>query len=84
MFHGRNTGKKARALTIIRQAFEIVHLLTGENPLAVLVAYTINSTFIEQCKSEVPEKISPNSEMEDKSNNRPSMSPHLGESMMYD
>ncbi|CAD8152574.1 unnamed protein product (macronuclear) [Paramecium tetraurelia] len=36
MFHGRNTGKKVKAVAIIRHAFEIVHLLTGKNPLAVL------------------------------------------------
>jgi small subunit ribosomal protein S5e len=36
MFHGRNTGKKLKAITIIKHAFEIVHLLTGKNPLAVL------------------------------------------------
>lgn len=37
MFHGRNTGKKCHALTIIKHAFEIIHLLTGKNPLEVLV-----------------------------------------------
>ena len=35
MFHGRNTGKKAKALTIIKKAFEIIHLLTGKNPISV-------------------------------------------------
>jgi small subunit ribosomal protein S5e len=37
MFHGRNTGKKNLAIRIVRHTFEIVHLLTGENPLQVLV-----------------------------------------------
>ena len=32
-FHGRNTGKKAKAIRIVRHAFEIIHLLTGKNPL---------------------------------------------------
>ena len=36
MFHGRNTGKKSKVITIIRSAFEIIHLLTGENPIHVL------------------------------------------------
>lgn len=37
MFHGRNTGKKLMAIRIVRQAFEIIHLQTGENPIQVLV-----------------------------------------------
>lgn len=37
-FHGRNTGKKVKAIRIVRHAFEIIHLLTGRNPLEVLVA----------------------------------------------
>ncbi len=37
MFHGRNTGKKLMAVRIVRQAFEIIHLQTGENPIQVLV-----------------------------------------------
>ena len=36
-FHGRNTGKKAKAIRIVRHAFEIIHLLTGRNPLEVFV-----------------------------------------------
>ena len=30
MMHGRNNGKKMLSLRIVRQAFEIIHLLTGE------------------------------------------------------
>lgn len=37
MFHGRNTGKKLLAMRVVRQAFEIIHLQTGENPLQVVV-----------------------------------------------
>ena len=37
MMHGRNTGKKMMAIKIVKQALEIVHLMTGENPLQVLV-----------------------------------------------
>ena len=36
-FSGRNTGKKVKAIRIIRHAFEIIHLLTGRNPLEVFV-----------------------------------------------
>lgn len=36
-FHGRNTGKKVKAIRIVRHAFEIIHLLTGRNPLEVFV-----------------------------------------------
>lgn len=36
-FAGRNTGKKVKAIRIIRHTFEIVHLLTGKNPLEVFV-----------------------------------------------
>ncbi|KAK4877617.1 hypothetical protein RN001_010123 [Aquatica leii] len=43
MMHGRNNGKKLMAVRIVRHAFEIIHLLTGENPLQVLVTAIINS-----------------------------------------
>ncbi|MEM0453565.1 MAG: 30S ribosomal protein S7 [Sulfolobales archaeon] len=34
---GRNTGKKHLAYNIVKMAFELVHLKTGENPIQVLV-----------------------------------------------
>ncbi|XP_048210557.1 40S ribosomal protein S5-like [Perognathus longimembris pacificus] len=37
MMHGRNNGKKLMTVRIVKHAFEIIHLLTGENPLQVLV-----------------------------------------------
>jgi small subunit ribosomal protein S5e len=37
MMHGRNTGKKLMAIKIVKQALEIIHLMTGENPLQVTV-----------------------------------------------
>jgi small subunit ribosomal protein S5e len=37
MMHGRNNGKKLLACRIVNHAFEIVHLLTDQNPLQVLV-----------------------------------------------
>lgn len=43
MMHGRNNGKKLMAVRIVRHTFEIIHLLTGENPLQVLCDAIINS-----------------------------------------
>jgi len=37
MMHGRNTGKKLMAIKIVKQALEIVNLMTGENPLQIVV-----------------------------------------------
>ena len=37
MFHGRNTGKKLKAIRIMRQALEVIHLQTGKNPIQVIV-----------------------------------------------
>jgi len=34
---GKNAGKKAKAIQIVKNAFEIIHLKTGENPIQVLV-----------------------------------------------
>eukprot|EP00029_Vermamoeba_vermiformis_P000673 TRINITY_DN10871_c0_g1_i1.p2 TRINITY_DN10871_c0_g1~~TRINITY_DN10871_c0_g1_i1.p2 ORF type:complete len:202 (+),score=60.51 TRINITY_DN10871_c0_g1_i1:55-660(+) len=43
MMHGRNSGKKMMAVKIVEHCFEIMYLLTGENPLQVLVKAVINS-----------------------------------------
>jgi len=43
MMHGRNNGKKLLAVRIVKHAFEIIHLLTGENPLKILVDAIKNS-----------------------------------------
>jgi small subunit ribosomal protein S5e len=42
MMHGRNNGKKLMTMRIVKHAFEIINLLTGENPLQVLVNAIIN------------------------------------------
>ncbi len=34
---GSSAGKKARAINVVKNAFEIIHLRTGENPIQVLV-----------------------------------------------
>jgi small subunit ribosomal protein S5e len=39
MMKGRNNGKKLMAVRIVKHAFEIIHLLTGENPLQVSSFY---------------------------------------------
>jgi small subunit ribosomal protein S7 len=41
---GKNSGKKAKAANIVRQAFEIINLRTGKNPIAVLVQAVENSS----------------------------------------
>ncbi len=38
MRHGSAGGKKAKAANIVRMAFEIIHLKTGQNPIEVLVS----------------------------------------------
>lgn len=43
MFHGRNTGKKLLAVRMVKHAFEIIHLLTEQNPIQVFVDAIINS-----------------------------------------
>merc|ERR1711974_295206 len=43
MMHGRNNGKKLLTVRIVKHSFEIIHLLTGENPLQILVNAIINS-----------------------------------------
>eukprot|EP01061_Rhynchopus_euleeides_P034453 TRINITY_DN58266_c0_g1_i1.p2 TRINITY_DN58266_c0_g1~~TRINITY_DN58266_c0_g1_i1.p2 ORF type:complete len:198 (+),score=49.87 TRINITY_DN58266_c0_g1_i1:24-596(+) len=37
MMHGRNNGKKVQACRILRHCFEIIHLMTDQNPMQVLV-----------------------------------------------
>merc|ERR1719192_1674816 len=33
MMHGRNNGKKLMTVRIVKHSFEIIHLLSGENPI---------------------------------------------------
>lgn len=40
---GRNAGKKARAIKFVKNAFEIIHLQTGKNPIEVLVRAVENA-----------------------------------------
>jgi len=40
---GKNAGKKARAISMVRNAFEIVNLRTGQNPVDVLVRAVENT-----------------------------------------
>jgi len=34
---GKNAAKKARAINVVRNVFELIHLRTGQNPIEVLV-----------------------------------------------
>lgn len=40
---GKNAGKKARAIKFVKNAFEIIHLQTGRNPVEVLVRAVENA-----------------------------------------
>jgi len=42
MMHGRNNGKKLMAVRIIKHAMEIIHLLTDQNPIQVIVDAVVN------------------------------------------
>jgi len=42
MMNGRNNGKKLMAVRIVKHACEIVHLLTDQNPLQVIVDAIVN------------------------------------------
>lgn len=41
--NGRNNGKKLMAVRIVQHAFEIIHLVTEQNPIQVLVDAIINT-----------------------------------------
>ncbi|THH17715.1 hypothetical protein EW146_g3137 [Bondarzewia mesenterica] len=43
MMKGRNNGKKLMAVRIVAHAFEIIHLLTEQNPIQVLVDAIVNT-----------------------------------------
>jgi len=43
MMHGRNNGKKLMAVRIVKHAFEIIYLLSDQNPVQVLVDAIINT-----------------------------------------
>lgn len=43
MMNGRNNGKKLKAVRIVEHALEIIHLLTDQNPLQVVVDAVINT-----------------------------------------
>ncbi|PSR80608.1 40S ribosomal protein S5 [Coniella lustricola] len=42
MQHGRNNGKKLMAVRIVAHAFEIIHLMTDQNPIQVAVDAIVN------------------------------------------
>jgi small subunit ribosomal protein S5e len=43
LMHGRNSGKKLKAIRIIRNSFILINLHTGKNPLQVLTNAIVNS-----------------------------------------
>ncbi|ELP91375.1 40S ribosomal protein S5, putative [Entamoeba invadens IP1] len=44
MQHGRNSGKKLLAMRVVEEAFDIIHLLTEQNPIQVLVEAICNAS----------------------------------------
>lgn len=44
LFHGRNAGKKIKAINVVDQAFDIINLQTGKNPINVLIDAIDNSS----------------------------------------
>ncbi|MCW3999164.1 MAG: 30S ribosomal protein S7 [Candidatus Bathyarchaeota archaeon] len=44
MRSGKNAGKKAKATNFVKEAFEIIHVRTGKNPIEVLVQAVENSS----------------------------------------
>jgi small subunit ribosomal protein S5e len=43
MRHGRNSGKKLLAVRSVKQAFDIVHILSGKNPIQLLCLAIANA-----------------------------------------
>jgi len=43
MMHGRNNGKKLMAVRIVKHAFDIIHLMTEQNPIQIAVDAIVNS-----------------------------------------
>jgi len=43
MRHGRNSGKKLKAIRIVQHALEIIHIMTDQNPVQVVVDAVVNS-----------------------------------------
>jgi small subunit ribosomal protein S7 len=44
MRSGKNAGKKAKATNIVKEAFEIINIRTGKNPIEILVQAVENSS----------------------------------------
>merc|ERR1711933_144549 len=42
MQKGRNNGKKMLSMRIVKHAFEIIHVMTGENPVQICVSASMN------------------------------------------
>lgn len=52
MMKGRNSGKKLLAVRIVAHAFEIIHLLTDQNPIQVRVLRAgdmLHGIYVETC-----------------------------------
>mmetsp|Transcript_15386 Transcript_15386/g.24353 ORF Transcript_15386/g.24353 Transcript_15386/m.24353 type:complete len:237 (+) Transcript_15386:546-1256(+) len=47
MMKGRNTGKKIKSIQIVEKCFSVIYLITGLNPIIVLIRAIINSAPLE-------------------------------------
>ena len=45
MMNGRNNGKKIMAVRIVQHAFEIIHLVTEQNPVQVLGEFIMPESY---------------------------------------
>ena len=43
MMHGRNAGKKLKAMRIVKHAFDLINLMTKKNPVQVYVNAVMNA-----------------------------------------
>merc|ERR1712216_266600 len=43
MMHGRNNGKKLMAVRIVKHTFDLINLITGENPIQIFVKAVMNA-----------------------------------------
>ncbi|GAB5369624.1 hypothetical protein AAMO2058_001421300 [Amorphochlora amoebiformis] len=43
MMHGRNSGKKIMAVRIVKHCFDLIHIMTKENPIVVYVNAVVNA-----------------------------------------
>ena len=51
MMHGRNSGKKMKAMRIIRSTLDIIHVLTDQNPIQIVEGMPRHEVQLPICKA---------------------------------